>query len=135
MYLILIIIKYDQYNLNLHLFYEDNLFFHKKKMKITYLRIRNMFRAFTSHYLKNLYFTSSKCYFSIFANYFYNLSHIPLFILQYILLKYNKIILFLYIFFNTTDSSASTHHAGSTTNRSTHPRQQQTHTLTRQHHQ
>ena len=123
MYLFFIIIKYNQYNLNLHLFYEDNLFFHKRKMKITYLRIRNMFRAFTSHYLKNLYFTFSKFYFSIFANYFYNPSHIPLFILQYTLLKYNKIILFIYIYiFNTTDSSASTHHAVSTTNRSTHPR-------------
>ena len=50
-----------------------------------------------------------KSYFFILVTHFYKTLHISFSILQYIILKYYKIILFLHIFFNTPNSLASTH--------------------------
>jgi hypothetical protein len=58
-------------------------------------------RAFPTHFASILYFTSSKSQFSILTTNFYKTPLIPFSILQYIILKYYKIILFLYIFFHT----------------------------------
>jgi hypothetical protein len=58
-------------------------------------------RAFPTHFGSILYFTSSKSHFSILTTPFYKTTHISFSILQYIILKYYKIILFLYIFFHT----------------------------------
>ena len=56
-------------------------------------------RASSSDYLKILYFTSSKTYFFILAINLYKITHIPLFILDYLLLNYHKTILFLLLIF------------------------------------
>jgi hypothetical protein len=58
-------------------------------------------RAFPTENKLHLYFTTLKSHFSILITYFYKTSHISFSILQYIILKYYKIILFLYIFFHT----------------------------------
>jgi hypothetical protein len=55
-------------------------------------------RAFPTHFLSILYFTSSKSYFSILHTNFYKTPHISLSILQYFLLKYYKIFIFYNIF-------------------------------------
>jgi hypothetical protein len=49
----------------------------------------------------HLYFTTLKSHFSILITHSYKTPPIPFSILQYIILKYYKIILFLYIFFHT----------------------------------
>jgi hypothetical protein len=56
-------------------------------------------RAFSSGYLKILYFTSSKTHYFILAIKLYKTTHIPLFILDYLLLNYHKTILFLLLIF------------------------------------
>ena len=55
-------------------------------------------RAFPTHFPPIFYFTSSKNYFSILHTNFYKTPHIPLSILQYVLLKYYKIFIFYNIF-------------------------------------
>ena len=59
-------------------------------------------RAFPTHFTSILYFISSKNQFSILTTHFYKTPLISFFILQYIILKYYKIILFLYFFFHTS---------------------------------
>jgi hypothetical protein len=56
-------------------------------------------RAFPTHFPSILYFIFSKSHFFILTTNFYKTLPIPFSILQYIILKYYKIILFLYIFF------------------------------------
>ena len=68
-------------------------------------------RVFPTHFTSILYFISSKSHFSILTTHFYKTPPILFYILQYIILKYYKIILFIYIFFshsNQTHSSRST---------------------------
>ena len=65
-------------------------------------------RAFPTHFASILYFTSSKSHFSILTTHFYKTPHIPFSILQYIILKYYKIILFLYIFFHSPTKPTAT---------------------------
>jgi hypothetical protein len=57
-------------------------------------------RAFSTHFGCILYFTTLKSIFSIIHAHFYITTHIPFSTLQYIILKYYKIILFLYFFFS-----------------------------------
>ena len=56
-------------------------------------------RAFSVSFASILYFTYSKSYFFSLATHFCKTLHISFSILQYIILKYYKIILFLYFFF------------------------------------
>ena len=67
--------------------------------KILYLWIL-LISAFSSIYILFLYFTSSNPTFFTLPINFYNIPHISLFILQYIQLKYCKIILFFLFFHN-----------------------------------
>jgi hypothetical protein len=55
-------------------------------------------RAFPTHFTSILNFTYSKSYFSILHTNFYKIPHIPLSVLQYVLLKYYKIFIFYNIF-------------------------------------
>ena len=80
------------YNLN-HLLLKEGLGFRKLYLiefpwksteswsRIHYMLKGCQLRAFPSHFVKFLYFTSSKCYFSTLTNHFYNTTHIPLLIL------------------------------------------------------
>ena len=61
----------------------------------------NRVRAFPTHFGCILYFTTLKSIFSIIHTHFYITPYIPFSTLQSIILKYYKIILFLYIFFHT----------------------------------
>ena len=63
--------------------------------------IKIKLRAFPIHFASILYFTSSKSQFFILTTHFYKTPSITFFILQYIILKYYKKIIFLYIFFHT----------------------------------
>jgi hypothetical protein len=66
------------------------------------------FRAFPTHFVPIVYFTSSKSHFFSLAIHFYKTPSIPFFILHYIILKYYKIILFLYFFFHTPTKPTAT---------------------------
>ena len=91
-----------------YIFYCNKEYCRKKKHKKETLT--SILRAFTVGSLSFLYFRSSKNYLFSLATHFYKTPHIPLSILQYIILKYYKIIFFIYIFFfNTPNSLASTH--------------------------
>jgi hypothetical protein len=71
---------------------------------------RQPFRAFPTENGLYLYFTTLKSHFSILTTHFYKTIPIPFSILQYITLKYYKIILFLYIYIlhpNQTHGSRS----------------------------
>ena len=57
-----------------------------------------MLRAFPTHFGHFLYFTSSKSHFFSLQTHFYITPLIPFSILQYILLKYYKIIIFFFFF-------------------------------------
>ena len=70
--------------------------------------IKKKVRAFTSRFVNFIYFSSSKTHFSTLAIIFYNIPHIPLFILQYIQLKYYKIILFFFSIVPTTPTLETT---------------------------
>ena len=70
--------------------------------------IKKKVRAFTSRFVNFIYFSSSKTHFSTLAIIFYNIPHIPLFILQYIQLKYYKIILF--FFFHSPNHTHTGNH-------------------------
>ena len=76
------------------------LFINKKKK-----HKKETLRAFLTHFESILYFTSSKSYFSILTTYFYKTPHISFSILQYIILKYYKIILFIYIYIYISHSN------------------------------
>ena len=65
-------------------------------------------RAFPIHFASILYFTFSKSHFSILTTHFYKTLYMPLYILQYIKLKYYKIIPFLYFFFHTPTKPTAT---------------------------
>ena len=67
-------------------------------------------RAFTTAFVKFIYFTSSKINFSTLAINIYNIPHILLFILQYKILKYYKIFLF-FIFYFIPPTSTHTEHS------------------------
>ena len=64
-------------------------------------------RAFPSHFVKFLYFTSSKCYFSTLTNHFYNTTHIPLIILLLLYLYILFLFFILMLFLSLTPLSLS----------------------------
>ena len=71
----------------------------KKREK--YIKRGAVLRAFPTYLGCILYFTTLKSIFSIIHTHFYITPYIPFSTLQSIILKYYKIILFLYIFFHT----------------------------------
>ena len=107
-----------EYNLN-HLLLKEGLGFRELYL-IEFLRISREFwsrihymlkgcqlRAFTSHFVKFLYFTSSKCYFSTLTNHFYNTTHIPLLILLLLYLYILVLFFILMLFLSLTPLSLS----------------------------
>ncbi len=67
-------------------------------------------RAFLVSFASILYFTYSKSYFFSLATHFYKTLHISFSILQYIILKYYKIIpFFIYIFFQHSNHTSQQH--------------------------
>jgi hypothetical protein len=83
--------------------YSENAFCSKgsKRNLNSLFVIIYLLRAFPTHFASILYFTPSKSHFSILTTHFYKTPHIPFSILQYIILKYYKIIFFIYIYFFT----------------------------------
>ncbi len=79
-------------------------------------------RAFSAGFASIRYFTFSKSYFFSLAIHFYKTSHILFSILQYFILKYYKIIIFFFIFFQH-----SNHTSRQPNPRHHHPHGNQTH--------
>jgi hypothetical protein len=78
----------------------------------TFFQVR-ILRAFPTHFGCILYFTTLKSIFSIIHTHFYITPHISFSTLQSIILKYYKIILFLYIFFQSNQTNGIHQNPGS----------------------